>query len=92
MVTGCFDAAPQAVDAVLGPRGRVVINTGSATAPVRATPLAFVTGGLRILAGIMGARLHRERTSPFFDASGRPLREPEVISREQRAALERDAG
>ena len=29
--------------------------------------------------------------SPFFDASGRPLREPEVVSREQRAALERDA-
>jgi hypothetical protein len=91
LVTACFDAAPQAVDTVFGPRGRVVINTGSATAPVRATPLAFLTGGLRILAGLFGARLRRERTSPFFDASGRPLCEPEVISREQRAALERDA-
>ena len=92
LVTACFDAAPQAVDAALGPRGRVVINTGSATAPVRATPLAFVTGGLRIVSGILGARLRRERSSPFFDASGRPLREPEVISREQRATLESDAG
>ena len=91
LVTACFDAAPQAVDEAFGPRGRIVLNTGSATAPVRATPLAFLTGGLRILAGLIRARLRRERTSPFFDASGRPLREPDVISREQRAALERDA-
>ena len=91
LVPACFDAAPQAVDAAFGPPGCVVLNTDSATAPVRATPLALVTGGLRIFAGLIGARLRRERTSPFFDASGRPLREPEVISREQRAALERDA-
>ena len=91
MVTACFDAAPRTVDAAFGPRGRIVLNTGSATAPVRATPLAFVIGGLRILAGILGARLRRERTSPFFDTSGHPLREPEVISREQRAALEKGA-
>ena len=91
MVTACFDAAPQAVDAAFGSRDRIVLNTGSATAAVHATPLAFLTGGLRILVGIIGVRLRRERASPFFDASGRPLREPEVISREQRAALERDA-
>jgi hypothetical protein len=91
LVTACFDAAPQAMDAAFGPRDRIVLNTASATAPVRATPLALLTGGLRIVAGLIGARLRRERSSPFFDASGRPLREPEVISREQRAALERDA-
>lgn len=90
LVTDCFDATPQAVDTAFGARDRIVLNTGSATAAVRATPLTFVTGGLRILVGIVGARLRRERTSPFFDASGRPLREPEVISREQRTALERD--
>lgn len=89
MVTTCFDAAPQEVDAAFGPRNRIVLNTKSATAPVRATPLTFVTGGLRILAGILGARLRRERASPFFDANGRPLREPEVISRERRAELQR---
>ncbi|MBF6025111.1 hypothetical protein IU514_13850 [Lysobacter niastensis] len=91
MVTACVDAAPQAVDAEFGTRGRVVLYAGSATAPVRGTPLAFVTGGVRIVAGLIGARLRRERTSPFFDGSGRPLREPDVISREQRAALEREA-
>jgi hypothetical protein len=90
LVTTCIDATPQAVDAAFGPRNRIVINTRSATAPVRATPLGFVTGGLRILAGLLGARLRREHDSPFFDASRRPLREPEVISREQRAALECD--
>lgn len=91
MVTTCFDAEPLTVDAAFGPRDRIVLNTQSATAPVRSTPLALVTGGLRILAGILGARLRRERASPFFDAGGRPLREPEVVSRERRAALERNA-
>ncbi|GAB3352218.1 DUF6151 family protein [Lysobacter tyrosinilyticus] len=89
MVTTCFDATPQVVDAAFGPRNRIVLNTQSATAPVKSTPLAFVTGGLRILAGVLGARLQRERASPFFDAGGRPLREPEAISRERRAELER---
>lgn len=89
MVTTCVDATPQALDAEFGPRNRVVLNTQSATAPVKSTPLAFVTGGLCILAGVLGARLRREHASPFFDASGRPLREPEVVSRERRAELER---
>lgn len=88
LVSACFDAAPAAVDAALGPRDRVTLNTQSATAPVRATPLAFVLGILRIFAGIVGARLRCERASAFFDADGHPLREPEVISREQRTALE----
>lgn len=89
MVTACFDAPPQAVDAAFGPRGRIVLNTKSATAPVRATPLGFAIGGLRILAGILGARLRRERATPFFHADGRPVREPEVVGRETRTALER---
>ena len=88
MVTACFDAAPEAVDTALGARGRIVLNTGSAPARVRATPLAFVMGGLRIFAGILRARLRRERGSPFFDVGGHPLREPEVIGRERRNELE----
>ena len=60
-----------------GPAGRCVINTESATAPVRKTPLAFVLGGLRILAGILGAKLRGRRESPFFDAAtGAPIRVP----------------
>jgi hypothetical protein len=89
MVSACFDATPAAVDAALGPRDRIMLNTQSATAPVRSTPFALALGGLRILAGVLGVKLRRERSSPFFEPDGRPLREPEVISREQRAALER---
>lgn len=92
MVTACFAAPAETVDAAFGPRDRIVLNTASATAPVRATPLGFAMGGLRILLGIIGARLRRERASPFFDADGRALREPEVISRETRALLERAHG
>lgn len=89
IVANFFGATPQAVDAAFGPRDRIVLNIGSATAPVASTPLALVTGILRILAGMIGVRLRRERGSPFFDASGSPLRQPEVISREHRTELER---
>lgn len=92
MVPACIDAAPAAVDAAFGPRDRIVLNAGSATAPVRATPLRFLAGGLRIFAGIASARLRARRASPFFDPQGRPVREPELPDRAARAALYEDAG
>ena len=88
LVTACMDAAPQELDAAFGPARACVINSESATAPVRAMPLKFVWGGLRIVAGMLRARLRGERESPFLDADGQLLREPEVVSREQRKALE----
>lgn len=87
VVTDCLGATPQVLEAAFGPRDRVVLNTQSATAPVKTAPVAFALGGLRILMGILGARLRRERVSAFFDANGRPVREPHVITREERAAL-----
>ena len=92
LVTACLDATPQQLDANFGPARRCVINAASATAPVRATPLAFVWGGLRILGGMLGSRVRGERGSPFLDGEGQLLREPEVISREQRQELGRDQG
>lgn len=89
MVSACFDAPTQAVDAAFGPRARVVLNTQSATSPVRGTPMALAIGSLRILLGVLGVKLRRERTSPFFDANGQPIRAPEVVSRERRLELER---
>ena len=77
--TACLDNTGGAVDAAFGPAGRCVLNTESATAPVRATPLAFAFGGLRIAMGILGARLRRDRRSPFFDDAGRPIRTPQVV-------------
>lgn len=64
------------VDAAFGPAHRIVLNTGSATAPVKATPLAFLAGGLRIFAGVLGGKLRRRRNRLFFDAQGQPVRVP----------------
>ena len=78
--TDCLD--PAAADAAFGPARRCVINTDSATAPVRKTRIAFVSGGLRILAGIASAKLRGRRESPFFDsATGKPIKVPEVPAR-----------
>ncbi len=80
--TACLEGAGKAVDAAFGPAGRCVLNTQSATTPVRKTRLAFLHGGLRIMAGILGAKLRSRRDSPFFDAdTGRPISEPEVVRR-----------
>ena len=86
LCTPCLEGAGDAVDEAFGPAGECVINTGSATAPVAATPLAFVLGGLRILKGVLGARLRGLRQSPFFDDAGQPLRKPQVV------AMEREPG
>ena len=69
MSTACMGDDGGAVDAAFGPAGRCVINTGSATAPVRKMPVAFVTGGLRILLGILRGKLRGLRGSPFYDVS-----------------------
>ena len=87
MVTSSIDAAPEALDASFGRRDRVAINTDSATGQVPSTPLAFVTGGLRIFANILGARLRREEPTLFFTADGQPLRPVQVLDPQQRAAL-----
>ena len=69
-----------AVDAAFGPPRRCLIATESATAPVRKRRVALVGGVLRVVAGILGARLRRRRESPFFDAAtGEPIRVPEVV-------------
>ena len=68
MSTACM-AGAAAVDAAFGVAGRCVINTGSATAPVKKTPLAFAWGGLRIVAGLLRGKLRGLRQSPFHDVS-----------------------
>lgn len=87
LVTACLDADASTVDAALGPRDRVVLNASSAICAVKATPLAFFTGGLRIGAGILAGRLRGAPASPFFDADGRRTREPQVLDAAARAAL-----
>lgn len=87
MVTSCFDAAPGAVDAALGPRDRIVLNAGSATGPVRSTPFRFFAGVLRIVGNMLAARIRRQPPTLFFDPEGRPIRTPQVLTAEQRREL-----
>lgn len=75
------------VDEAFGPRGRVVINSGSAVGTVKSTPVGFVLGGLRIARKILGARLRKQKPTLFFDGEGQPIREIEVLSVAERVAL-----
>jgi hypothetical protein len=86
--TACLDATPAAVDAVLGPRDRIVLNAGSATCKVRRTPVAFFFGGLGIFGHIVAGRLGARPPSPFLGADGRWLRTPRVLDATERAALD----
>lgn len=85
-IATCLDAGASEFDATLGPRDRVVLNTGSATCKVSATPLPFLLGGLSIIRGIVAAKIGAPQLSPFFDAN-RPLREPIVLTAAQRNTL-----
>lgn len=87
MAAACLDSPPDAVDAVIGPRDRIVLNAKSATCAVASTPLAFLLGGLGIFRNLLAARFGSRPPSPFFDAGGRPLRDPTVLSAGQREAL-----
>lgn len=84
----CLDATREAIDAAIGPRDRIVLNAGSATCKVRATPLAFALGGLRIVAHILVARVGERPPSPFADGQGRRLRTPVVLGAAERTALD----
>jgi hypothetical protein len=86
MITNCLDAKSDEFDATLGPRDHVVLNSGSATCKVSATPLPFLRAGLRILRGILVGRFSATQPSPFFTANG-PLRTPIVLTSAQRNAL-----
>ena len=87
MIMTCFDATPDIIEKALGPRDRIVLNTGSATCKVASTPLPFLMGGLNILRHIMGAKFGAHQPSPFFSPTGR-LREPIVLTAAQRAELD----
>lgn len=76
------------VDAAFGPKGKTVINSGSAQGKVKATPVGFVVGGLRIVRGMLGARLRGQGPMLFFDGEGQPIRRIEVLSADERAALQ----
>ncbi|NUZ08287.1 DUF6151 family protein [Piscinibacter koreensis] len=85
LVHSCLDEQP--LDAAFG-AARVRINTGSARRKVTATPVAATVAMLRLLRVMVPARWSgRWRRNPFFDDSGVPAREPQVIDAAERARL-----
>ena len=94
LATACLeDTPPGTLQARLGARGAIAVQAASATAPVRGSRLRMLGAIVRIAAPVLGARLSRRRAgAPFFDAQGQPLRAPDVISRQQRAALQSPPG
>lgn len=83
----CIAEPSETVDAAFGPAHRIVLNTESATGPVKSTPLAFAVGGFHIFRHILAARLRGRRNRTFFDDSGEPIRKPAVLDKAQREAL-----
>lgn len=81
----CLD--PDARDAAVGP-SRIALNTKSARGSVSSTPLRTFVGVMRIMRGVLAARLRgRHRDNPFFIADPpRPIAEPRVLTRAERAA------
>ena len=88
VIRACMDASPADLDAALG-REHIATNTRTAYRKIEATPMATAWAVLRIGSMIVKSRLGGSyRNNPFFaPGSANPVREPLVISREQRAAL-----
>lgn len=84
-------ADPSALDAAVGP-SRVALGTDSARGEVQSTPARTGLAVVRIMWGMLLARLRgRHRDNPFFQpGTNRPVREPRVLTREERAAATPD--
>lgn len=89
VLASCMAAEPGALDAAFGPR-RMALGTDSARGEVAATPVRTVLGVVRIMWGVLRARLSgRHRDNPFFDmATAQPVAEPRVLTRQERAEAE----
>jgi hypothetical protein len=88
LVRACLDAPPETLDRQLG-RSRILVQTGSARAPVKSTPARTAWAVVRIGTMMLRARLGGGyRSNPFFlPDSAAPLRQPQVLTQGERAAL-----
>lgn len=83
----CVEGYPDALDASVGP-SRIALNVKSARGEVSQTPLRTFVGVMRIIGGVLVARLRgHHRGNPFFITDpSRPIVEPRVLTRAERAA------
>lgn len=90
LVRACLDAPAETLDRQLG-RSRILVQTASARAPVKSTPARTAWAVAKIGAMFLRARLGGGyRNNPFFLSDGSaPLRQPQVLTLDERAALTR---
>ena len=89
LVHSCLDSTGQNLDDAFGP-ARMRVNTASAigTPKPDATPLRAALAMARIGTALAAARISGGyRRTPFFDASGEPVVQPTVLTREERVSL-----
>jgi hypothetical protein len=90
VVHSCLASVSPTIDESFG-RSRIVVNTKSATAPVRATPLASTAAVVKLMTLALGARLSGAYTENPFFAAGVPIRAARVLSdAERECAYRRD--
>ncbi|MGH8085105.1 MAG: DUF6151 family protein [Lysobacter sp.] len=89
VLVSCMAGESGTLDAAFGAR-RIALGTGSARGEVAATPVRTTLGVVRIMWGVLRAKLGgRDRDNPFFDmATLQPVVEPRVLTRQERAEAE----
>jgi hypothetical protein len=88
LVRSCLPGSSNEIDHVFGP-SRISLNTASANGQVSSTRIAGLTGLLKIIRNVLGARLSGAfRENPFFrSGSGEPISTPETLQPQERSAL-----
>ena len=87
LVHTCLKDPAVSLDASFGP-ARMRVNTKSAKGKIAATPLRTFRTVLRFMKSVIRARFEGSyRNTPFFTASGEPLRSPKLLSRAERDRL-----
>lgn len=93
LVHSCLGASQTAIEDAFGPiRMRVNVQSAAGAVPANA-PLSFAAAIARYLVSMAWTRLSGGyRVNPFFvPATGRPIVEPQVVSKERRDMLRGDA-
>ncbi len=93
LIHSCLETGAASLDASFGPvRMRVNGRSANGKAPAN-SPLTFGWAIARYLASMAWTRCTRGYTvNPFFDvATGQPVVQPQVVSKEERATLRGDA-
>ena len=89
VLASCMAGDPGTLDAAFG-SPRMALGTDSARGEVAATPVGTTLGVVRIMWGVLWAKLGGgQRANPFFDmATSQPIVEPRVLTRQERAEAE----